>query len=147
MAGTTNNRRYPFPGQLDADNVPADIQALAEAVDTDVAAVKTDLAATTAGLATALSGMKLLTGGATIAGGPSWSYTRSVAFGATFSSPPMVWVSIWDSAGGTNTVQIRPINITTTGFVAWIYTVDKSNLQNGTINLSVPIWWLAVGST
>lgn len=146
MAGATNNRRYPFPGQLDADNVPADIQKLAEAVDADVAAVKTDLAATTAGLATALSGMKLLTGSATIAGGPSWSYTRSVAFGAAFSSPPMVWISIPTSAGGTDKVQIRPTNITTTGFVAWIYTVDHSNLVNGTTNLSVPIWWLAIGS-
>ena len=40
MAGTTNNRRYPYPGQVDADNAPADIQKLAEAVDTDVAAIK-----------------------------------------------------------------------------------------------------------
>ena len=144
MAGTTNNRRYPFPGQLDADNVPADIQALAEAVDTDVAAVKTELAATTSGLATALSGKKFLTGSANIAGGPSWSYTRSVAFGATFSSPPRVWVSIPTAAGGTDKVQIRPTSITTTGFTAWIFTVDRSLLDAFTD--PVPIYWLAIGA-
>ena len=146
MAGSTNKRRYPYPGQLDADNVPADIQKLAEAVDTDVAAVKTELAATTAGLATALSGMKLLTGSATIAGGRSWSYTRSVSFGATFSSPPMVWVSIATAAGGTDKVQIRPFNITTTGFTSWIYTVDRSILVVMETTMSVPISWLAIGA-
>ena len=146
MAGTTKNRRFPFPGQLDADNVPADIQKLAEAVDTDVAAIKTELSATTVGLATALSGMKLLTGSATIAGGPSWSYTRTVEFGATFSSPPMVWVSVPTAAGGSDKVQVRPFNATTTGFTAWIYTVDRSNLVGSSTTISVPIWWLAIGA-
>jgi len=146
MAGTTNNRRYPFPGQLDADNVPADIQALAEAIDTDVDTVKTDLAATTAGLATALSGKRLITGTASIVGGPSYSYTRTVSFGATFSAPPLVWVSIPTSAGGTTQVDIRPTDITTTAFIAWIHSYDYSNLTYGGATLSVPIFWLAIGA-
>jgi hypothetical protein len=36
MAGTTSNRGYPFPGLTDDNNPPADIEALAEAVDADV---------------------------------------------------------------------------------------------------------------
>jgi len=35
MSGRTK-RGYPFPGMDDADNVPADMKALAEAVDSDV---------------------------------------------------------------------------------------------------------------
>lgn len=35
--GTTTNRSYPYPGSADDPDVPADMQALAEAVDTDVA--------------------------------------------------------------------------------------------------------------
>jgi hypothetical protein len=144
MAGTTDNRRYPFPGQLDADNVPADIQALAEAIDTDVAAVKAELAATTAGLATALSGMKIDSGMSTIEGGPSWTYTRTRNFNFSFSSPPRVLVSIVTAAGGTDKVQIRPINITATGFTAWIFTVDRSLLN--TFVGPVPIHWIAIGA-
>lgn len=37
--GTTTNRSYPYPASTAAPDVPADIQALATAVDTDVNAV------------------------------------------------------------------------------------------------------------
>lgn len=39
MSGTTANRGYPYPQLSDNNNPPADIQALAEALDTDVDAL------------------------------------------------------------------------------------------------------------
>lgn len=146
MPATTPHRGYPYPVGSDADDLPKIMQNALTPVDTDMDTVKTDLAAQTSALAAALSGKRLRTGTASIVGGPSDSYTRTVSFGATFSAPPLVWVSIPTSAGGTTQVDIRPFNITTTAFIAWIHSYDHSNLTYGGAKLSVPIHWLAIGS-
>jgi hypothetical protein len=146
MPATTPHRRYPYPVGSDADDIPKILQDALTPVDTDMQAVRTDLDANVAALAAALSGRKIDTGGANITGGPSWSYTRAVTFNSTFASPPFVFVSIVTAAGGTDQVQVRASATTTTGFTAWIFNLNRTNLQNGGVNLSVPIRWLAIGS-
>jgi hypothetical protein len=44
MPGATGNRSYPYPLPTDSINVPRDVQALAEAIDTDTTALAADLA-------------------------------------------------------------------------------------------------------
>lgn len=138
MAGTTNNRRYPYPGQLDADNVPADIQALAEAVDTDVAAVKATSDATASTLSTALAGAKVIgIHGSVFPGGNTASYTQTMQFNTPFISPPVVVAMLATSQGGTGKMIVTAFATTTTGCTLWARTFDGSNLPNARCNVDV----------
>lgn len=132
MAGTTNNRRYPFPGQLDADNVPADIQKLADAVDTDMDTVKATADKTAADLNLQLGGMRVVALASTVYPGANsgGSYVQSQPFGATFSSPPACIVQLATSQAGTGKTIVSAFTATTTGCTLWARTFDGSNLPN-----------------
>jgi len=131
MAGTTNNRRYPYPGQLDADNVPADIQALA-------VAVKSTADTTKSALATALAGAKVIgIHGSVFPGGNTASYTQTMQFNTTFSSPPVVVAMLATSQSGTGKMIVTAFATTTTGCTLWARTFDGSNLPNARCNVDV----------
>lgn len=140
MSGRTK-RGYPFPGMDDADNVPADMKALAEAVDSDVsrAAQEAHHADT---VVKSIGITRMETGVHTQPFQGSVLYVKTVVFNNPFSAPPIVLASKTSLAGGTNTVTVSAINISTTGFSLAFRTVD-SNKLNG---VSVSANWVAIGS-
>jgi len=140
MSGRTK-RGYPFPGMDDADNVPADMKALAEAVDNDVstAAREAHHADT---IVNSIGVTRLESGVHTQPFQGSVSYIKTVVFAKPFSTTPVVLVSKTSLSGGTHTVTVSAINISTTGFSLAFRTVDFNKL-NG---VSVSANWVAIGS-
>lgn len=140
MSGRTK-RGYPFPGMDDADNVPADMKALAEAVDSDVstAAQEAHHADT---VVKSIGITRMETGVHTQPFQGSISYVKTVVFNKPFSAPPVVLVSKTSLSAGTHTVMVSAIDITTTGFSLAFRTIDFNKL-NG---VSVSANWVAIGS-
>lgn len=140
MSGLTK-RGYPFPNMDDADNVPADMKALAEAVDADVSrfaqeAHHADTVVKSIGVTRMESGVH------TQPFQGSTSYVKTVVFAKPFSATPVVLVSKTSLAGGTHTVTVSAIDISTTGFSLAFRTVDFNKLNN----VSVSANWVAIGS-
>lgn len=143
MAGTTPNFAFPFPFASDALNGPAAIQSLAAGVDASLKSVKTTADSALAKVTGQLGGLSIQIRHTTIAGGPSWAYTRTYSFDTAFSSPPHVECTLETTAGGTEHILVRPFNITTTGFSCWIYTNDRSIIGDGT---SFSFGFVAIGA-
>ena len=143
MAGTTNNRRYPFPGQLDADNVPSDIQALAEAVDTDVASVKTTADSTKTLLNTLLGGKRIVAGfySLNLPASPV-NANGTISFGVTFSSPPWVFTQIDSGVGGSDKVIVRTNSYGATTTSIPVFYTNNSGLAISGMRFA----WLAIGA-
>lgn len=143
MAGTTDKRHYPFPGQLDVFNGPQQIQDALAAVDADMDKVKAVADKAAADLDLQLGGMRIIANRFNAAAGPSNSYTRTITFGVTFSSPPIVVPFLMTTQGGSRTVDLRTSQVTTTNFVCWVYTVDSSTMKRGD---SFPSAYIAIGA-
>lgn len=143
MAGTTPNRAYPYPSPTDADNVPADIQSLATALDTDVAAVKTTADSTKTLLATLLGGKRLAYGVYSISLSSAAVQQGSIQFGITFSSPPPVIVA-QQATGGVSPLKIGfnidPSNATTTNCRVGFWNSTGAAFNPYTIA------WIAIGA-
>jgi len=140
MSGRTK-RGYPFPNMDDADNVPADMKALAEAIDNDMstAAQEAHHADT---IAKSIGVTRAEMGSHTQPFQGSTSYVKTVVFAKPFSSTPIVLATKTSLAGGTQTVAVSAIDISTTGFSLAFRVVDNNKL-NG---VSVSANWVALGS-
>lgn len=141
MAGTTP-RGYPYPGSSDPDNGPAQIQALATAIDTDVTAVKVLLDTSVANVSALLGGKRVVAGTFNALGGPSSGYVRTIPFGVTFSAPPVVFAFLRTTQAGSRNVNLRSYNETTSNFSCWVYTLDNSSMSAGD---SFPSGFIAIG--
>lgn len=141
MASTTTNFQIPFPGQGDAANVPADLQAMAARVDAVLKSVSDTATATQALVNARLGNLRVFAKRDTITAGPSYSYTRSYTFPSdvTFSAVPIVGCQLATAAGGTTKIECRPSATTTTGFTVWIHTWDNSVM--GDLGAMPLVWW------
>lgn len=139
---TTSNRGYPYPGQTDADNVPASMQALANAVDADLAAVKTTADTTKTLLNTLLGGNRIVAGvySVNLPASPV-NANGAIVFGVTFSSPPWVFTQTDSGVSGSDKVIVR-----TNGFGATTTSIPVfyTNNSGGAIT-GMRFAWLAIG--
>ena len=117
MPSETPTHALPYPVIADPVAVHADMQALA---------TKTD---------SALAGLPLIQWGQVTMG----YGTMSVLFAAAFTAAPVVMCNIASGGGATNSYRVRAINVTPTGFTAFI-------IRDGTQTGTVPVDWLAVGA-
>ena len=116
MPGHTPTHALPYPLGTERPKA-ADLKNLADATDT------------------ALAGLP-----ATQSGQVTMSYgTSQVAFPIPFATTPVVMCNIASGAGTTNSYRVRAINVTPTGFTAFI-------IRDGTQTGTVPVDWLAVGA-
>ena len=142
MSGTTSSRRYPYPGPSDADNVPADIQALADAVDADMTTIKSTIDNVSASVANLAHGQKIASGVYSLNLSSAPIQQGTINFGAAFSAPPQIVIGT-QSTGGVSPLKIGfnidISNATTTGI--------RIGLWNSTGAAFGPysIAWLAVG--
>ena len=141
MSKTTPKRGYPYPESTDPDDVPADMRALAEALDGDISAIKSSADETGAAVAN-LGFARIETGRFTQRFNRSVHYSHIVSFSKPFTSPPIVIVNKTTGASGTLNALVSPISITTTGFTIWSYSVTGQALEN----VSVTSNWVAIGS-
>lgn len=140
---TTSNRGYPFPGPTDADNVPASIQALAKAVDADLATVKTTADSTKILLDTLLGGKRIVAGfySVNLPASPV-NANGAVVFGVTFSSPPYVFTQIDSGVSGSDKVIVRTNGYgATTTSIPVFYTNNSGGAVTG-----MRFAWLAIGA-
>lgn len=129
--GDTLNRNYPYPdGPTAPNNVPYDLQQLAEAVDADVNTLFTTGANATGrlddiegALAEPVRGAETVT--SPIGAGAAWS--KAVSFGKTFDAEPHVSVTLLGSSGGTGGLVPRIASLTATGFTLLVYNTSTSN--------------------
>ena len=148
MTSYTSARSYPYPGQNDAFNVPADMQALATRLDTDVNDIASQLKRLTS---TSQSGTVTV---ATV--GPlkiafelnrkqkflgSVSYTNPVSFGmAGFSQTPFVVASLNSTNGGSESVVTRSTNVTTSSANITLISATYTSLR-----VDATWSWIAIG--
>lgn len=120
---TTSNYGFHYPALTDDPNVPQDIQALAEDVDTEVARVDADIAEKIA-IADYFAGSVTV---AAVGGTPT---EQDVSFGKTFSVTPICVATGVSVAPGTLT-EVTVSNQTTTGCKVWVHrTVSASVTVN-----------------
>lgn len=130
MAGTTPNRSYPYPEPADTPDGAAQIQSLADAVDTDVSKLNIDNDGYVQGAykTVALSNV-------------TWA-AESVTFPQPYKAgnvPAVVATAFADGdLGGPFVASVY--NITETGFQLAAGTRDSS-----TVTRTVQCWWMAVG--
>lgn len=165
----TPNYGLPYPGQDDPPNGPAQLQALADAVDVALHNVKlaSDQADTAQGgstatlsarvdqLAAALAAVQtaaaaellvdrgFLTGnGASLAPGAGRKL-GTVTFGRAYSSPPVVVASLGNAPGNSGVLTVRAINATASTFDLYVYNVGSTTTDS---SLSVRCNWIAAGN-
>lgn len=124
----TTTRGYPYPEPSDPPDGAAQMQALAEAIDTDTAALDGRVTIIEAG--TAQSGTVVLTWSNT------YTATAAVTFLKPYVSPPAVVVS------SENRYRIISVsNVTTTGCTI----VGQTDADDTLVSGSVDAWWIAHG--
>jgi hypothetical protein len=120
--GTTAIYQFPYPELTDPPDGPAQIKALAQAIETKVAAIDAVDAAIKQTISKAVSGTWVVNLNANSVA------TLGVTFaGASFTAIPAVMGMINSGASGTNNkLQLRHVSVTTTGFTVAVVTMDSS---------------------
>lgn len=127
---STPNYGWPFPTLGDPPNGPAAIQALAEAIDTTVAAQDAS---------DGLSGLRLQRGYQV--GSPNASGQFPVTFPSPFAGPPVLMVALGDDSTVVQSVAPVYSTITASGFTVTCRRSDGSVQTSG----SFRVVWIAVG--
>lgn len=110
-------RDYPYPdGPTAPNNVPYDLQQLAEALDADVQSIADQVDRPERGTYTITS---------PIAAGSA--QTSAVAFAEAFAAVPHITVTLIGGQAGTTNLTVRAINPTTTGFTLAVYNVGAAS--------------------
>ena len=125
---STANFSLPFPTLGDVPNVPGDVQALAEATDTALAAVDGN------------------TGGKHIATGVQVTAVNgqgqiTITFPVAFGAAPFVMSQLLDATTQALTVNPQYGTISSTGFTVVVQKPDGTPIATG----SYRVGWLAVG--
>ena len=141
--GETASRKYPYPETSAVPNVPADIKALAEALDTSVTAVvaTADAATVTAnnGVNAGTIGVKVRYGSANARANASFQVALPAG---VFTATPIILLTV-DAGSAKNDLWHMPVVMSgTTKDTLW---VGWSHFGNGFTTPDVKVNWLAVG--
>lgn len=115
---TTSNYGYPYPSPTVSPNVPADMQALATALDTETARIDGDLA-------DCLTNDDYFAGSVTVNAIADTPTSQAISFGKTFSVTPICTATAVSVAPGT-VVEVTVNNQTTTGCTVTVYRTTTS---------------------
>jgi hypothetical protein len=126
-----------------ADAVDADVQTVANRVtghDSALADLAADIAALQA-FQNALPKLAIQTGKIAVSFSNQSLYTLAVTFPQAFGTAPTMMCTIESGSGVTGRWDVRPFNITTTGFTLFCFPNDAGTTQTWA---SVPVSWTAL---
>lgn len=122
---TTSNYAFPYPALTDAPNVPADVRALAQAVDTEIARVEadvnTEIAQLDVDMADRLEAGRVAVIQVSITpSAPNTPTFISASWGKTIPGTVVAVATALTTVPGTVVTGVAVSSVTSTGCLVWL---------------------------